>query len=108
MRHPVISVAMLALLAAGPAAAEAVTCAAGVHHAGCVGPNGAVVKSTATHVSPHPGLVRCADGAYRTACMTPNGAYVGPKPMAKPPEHCSAGIYKPGCVGVKGARISRR
>lgn len=56
----------------------------------------------------HHGLVRCADGAYRSACMTSGGKVVEPQPMAKPPPHCSAGVHIPGCVGVKGTRISRR
>ena len=107
MRATIICLAAVAGLALASAASGAVTCAAGEHRAGCVGPNGAVT-ATRPPDNGHRGLVRCADGAYRTACMAPNGAIVGPKPLAKPPEHCSAGIYKPGCVGLKGPGISRR
>jgi hypothetical protein len=60
------------------------------------------------HQTPHKGLSKCSDGHYREACMTPNGSITGPKPMAAHPPHCSAGVHKPGCVGVKGPRISRR
>jgi hypothetical protein len=108
MRHPVIWLAVLGLLAGAPAAAEAAACASGPNHAGCVGPNGTVVATTKPAVVAHPGMVRCADGAYRTACVTANGAVVAPKPLAKPPVHCSAGVYRAGCVGVPGPRISRR
>ena len=45
---------MLGLISALPVEANAVTCARGVHRAGCVGPRGAV--ATTTHravVAPH-------------------------------------------------------
>ena len=61
MRHPAIQLAVMAGLVAAPIAAGAVTCAAGVYRAGCVGPNGAVVTGRPAPAV-HPVQIRCADG----------------------------------------------
>ena len=72
----------LSVLAILPKPASAVTCAAGVYRAGCVGPNGAaVVHRPYAHPyqAPRP-AVSCARGPYRAGCVGPNGAAVVRKP----------------------------
>ena len=87
MSRPVSLLVALAALAAAAAPAHAVTCAAGVHRAGCVGPNGAV----ATHRPAAAAPVKCAAGVHRAGCVGPNGA-VATTPngavVAKPHPHC--------------------
>jgi len=72
---PAIAGVMLTLAAAP---AGAVTCAAGVFRAGCVGPNGAFVARRPYYGSGYygrPGVV-CGAGPYRAGCIGPNGAAV--------------------------------
>lgn len=73
MTRPITLLAAVAALAAMAAPAHAVTCAAGVHRAGCVGPNGAAVAHRPAAAAPP---VRCAAGVYRAGCVGPNGGVV--------------------------------
>lgn len=66
--------------------ASAAVCAAGAYHAGCAGPNGAVVVHK-------PVGVTCASGVYRAGCVGPNGAVAVAKPyhagaVVAPVAHC--------------------
>jgi hypothetical protein len=63
------------------APSQAIKCANGVYHAGCVGPNGAaaVNKYPRPPVPPR-GQVDCASGPYRAGCAGPNGAAVVRRP----------------------------
>lgn len=65
--------AALVALAAAASPAHAVTCAAGVYRAGCVGPNGAAVAHRPVAAAPP---VKCAAGVYRAGCVGPNGGVV--------------------------------
>jgi hypothetical protein len=104
MRRTLIC-ALLGLGLTGAASqAVSATCAAGAYHAGCAGPNGAVV----THKpAPPPAHVNCAAGAYHAGCAGPNGAVVTSKPAA-PPAHvtCAAGAYHAGCAGSNAAVVT--
>jgi hypothetical protein len=72
--------------------AAAAGCAAGVYHAGCAGPNGAVVaKRPVAPPPPHAATVNCASGAYHSGCAGPNGAVVTSHP-ATPHCYWSGGV----------------
>lgn len=73
MTRLITLLAAVAALAASAAPAHAVTCAAGVYRAGCVGPNGAAVAHRPVAARPP---VHCAAGAYHAGCVGPNGAAV--------------------------------
>jgi hypothetical protein len=59
-------------------ASAAPTCAAGVHAAGCVGPNGAAVVRRPPPAARH----TCAAGVHVAGCVGPNGAAVVRRPPA--------------------------
>jgi hypothetical protein len=75
-RHTLAITATLALLALAPLDSWAVACAAGVYHAGCVGPNGAATVRKPAPAYHSPGNVHCANGVNRAGCAGPNGATV--------------------------------
>jgi hypothetical protein len=77
-RYSLAFAAACGLLALIPLDSGAVTCAAGVYRAGCVGPNGAAVahRPPPPPVYHPPGHVTCANGVYRAGCAGPNGAAV--------------------------------
>ena len=91
MRRTLIC-ALLGLGLTGAASqAVSATCAAGAYHAGCAGPNGAVV----TKKSAPPPQVNCAAGAYHAGCAGPNGAVVTNKPAP----------YAPRCYWNHGVKV---
>lgn len=71
MRSLSITVLYLMLV---PSMANAVTCANGVYHAGCVGPNGAAtVRKMPVPPVPPRGTVNCTSGPNRAGCVGPQG-----------------------------------
>ena len=94
MRRTLICSILGLSLACVVSPALAVTCAAGVYRAGCVGPNGAATVHRAA--PPPPAHVTCAAGAYRAGCVGPNGAAVSrPAPVA------------PTCYWRNGVKVCR-
>lgn len=65
-----------------PSDANALTCANGVYHAGCAGPNGTAVVKKAPPPVYHrpPNTTTCVNGVYRAGCAGPKGAVAVRKP----------------------------